>query len=40
VVSVRLALLALLVSLICAAPAAAIDRYVPMKVPPAPGPAK
>jgi hypothetical protein len=38
---VRLApLAALLASLICAAPAAAIDRYVPMKAPPAPGPAK
>jgi hypothetical protein len=41
VVAVRLALLAaVLVSLICAAPAAALDRYVPMKAPPAPGPAK
>jgi pimeloyl-ACP methyl ester carboxylesterase len=38
---VRLALAAALVGcLICAAPAAAVDRYVPMKVPPAPGPAK
>ena len=37
----RLALLAsVLLSLICAAPAAAIDRYVPMKVPPEPGPAQ
>jgi hypothetical protein len=25
---------------VCAAPAAAVDRYVPMKAPPAPGPAK
>ena len=39
--AVRLALLAALASsLACAAPAAAVDRYVPMKVPPAPGPAK
>jgi hypothetical protein len=38
---VRLALLAsVLLSLICAAPAAAIDRYVPMNVPPEPGPAQ
>jgi hypothetical protein len=38
---VRLALLAALAgSLLCAAPAAAIDRYAPMKVPHAPGPAK
>jgi pimeloyl-ACP methyl ester carboxylesterase len=38
---VRLALVAALAALlICAAPAAAVDRYVPMKVPPAPGPAK
>jgi hypothetical protein len=38
---VRLALLAsVLLSLICAAPAAAVDRYVPMKVPPEPGPAQ
>ena len=37
----RLALVAALFAcLVCAAPAAAIDRYVPMKVPPAPGPAK
>jgi hypothetical protein len=41
VVAVRLApLAAILASLIFAAPAAAIDRYAPMKVPPAPGPAK
>ena len=32
--------LALVAALICAAPAAAVDRYVTMKVPPAPGPAK
>ena len=39
--AVRLALLAAVaVSLACAAPAAAVDRYIPMKVPPAPGPAK
>ena len=39
--AVRPALLAAVaVSLVCAAPAAAIDRYVPMKAPPAPGPAK
>ena len=31
-------LLALVASLLFAAPAAAVDRYVPMKVPPAPGP--
>jgi pimeloyl-ACP methyl ester carboxylesterase len=38
---VRLALVAsLVVSLVCAAPAAAVDRYIPMKVPPAAGPAK
>jgi len=38
---VRLALLAsVLLSLICAAPAAAVDRYVPMKVPAEPGPAQ
>jgi hypothetical protein len=38
---VRLALLAAIaVSLACAAPAAAVDRYVPMKVPHAPGPRK
>jgi hypothetical protein len=38
---VRLALLAALAgSLICATPAAAVDRYAPMKVPHAPGPAK
>jgi hypothetical protein len=38
---VRLALLsALIASLVCAAPAAAVDRYVPLKVPPAAGPAK
>ena len=37
----RLALLlAVAVSLAWAAPAAAVDRYIPMKVPPAPGPAK
>ncbi|MBA3263974.1 MAG: alpha/beta hydrolase [Thermoleophilaceae bacterium] len=37
----RLALLAAIAaSLVCAAPAAAIDRYIPMKAPPAPGPAK
>ncbi len=37
----RLALaLALLAGLLFAAPAAAVDRYVTMKVPPAPGPAK
>ncbi len=33
-------LLALASCLVLAAPAAAVDRYVPMKVPPAPGPAK
>jgi hypothetical protein len=39
--AVRLApLAAVAASLVCAAPAAAVDRYVPMKVPPAPGPAK
>ena len=39
--AVRLALAAALaVSLACAAPAAAVDRYVPMKVPHAPGPKK
>jgi hypothetical protein len=39
--AVRLALVAALAaSLFCAAPATAIDRYVPMKVPPAPGPAR
>jgi pimeloyl-ACP methyl ester carboxylesterase len=32
--------LALLAGLLFAAPAAAVDRYVPMRVPPAPGPAK
>jgi hypothetical protein len=38
---VRLALLAALAAaLACAAPAEAIDRYVSMKAPPAPGPAK
>jgi len=38
---VRLAPLAVVAALlVCAAPAAAIDRYAPMKVPPAPGPAK
>jgi pimeloyl-ACP methyl ester carboxylesterase len=38
---VRLALLAAVAaSLLFAAPAAAIDRYVPLKAPPAPGPAK
>ncbi len=37
----RLALLlALVAGLVLAAPAAAVDRYVPMKAPPAPGPAK
>ena len=37
----RLALAAALaVSLACAAPAAAVDRYVPMQVPHAPGPKK
>ena len=30
----------LVLSLVAAAPAAAVDRYVPMKVPPGPGPAK
>jgi hypothetical protein len=41
VARVRLALVAALAgSLACAAPAAAVDRYVPMKVPHAPGPAK
>jgi hypothetical protein len=41
VAPVRLALVAALFTcLVCAAPAAAVDRYVPMKVPPAPGPAK
>lgn len=39
--AVRLALLAAVAaSLACAAPAAAVDRYVPMKVPDAPGAAK
>jgi hypothetical protein len=39
--AVRLALLAAVAaSLVCAAPAAAVDRYAPMKVPGAPGPAK
>jgi hypothetical protein len=39
--AVRLALLAAVVAcLVCAAPAAAVDRYAPMKVPDAPGPAK
>jgi hypothetical protein len=39
--AVRLAMLAAVaVLLACAAPAGAVDRYVPMKVPPAPGPAK
>ena len=39
--AVRLALAAAVaISLVCAAPAAAVDRYVPMKVPPAAGPAK
>jgi hypothetical protein len=37
---VRPALLALVLSLALAAPAAAVDRYIPMKVPPAAGPAK
>jgi hypothetical protein len=37
----RLAIvLALLAGLLCAAPAAAVDRYIPMKAPPAPGPSK
>ena len=37
----RLALLAVVAAFfVCAAPAGAIDRYAPMKVPPAPGPAK
>jgi hypothetical protein len=37
----RLALAcSLVLSLVAAAPAAAVDRYVPMKVPPGPGPAK
>jgi pimeloyl-ACP methyl ester carboxylesterase len=41
VVAVRLALLAAVAaSLICAAPAAAVDRYVGFRVPPAAGPAK
>jgi hypothetical protein len=41
VAPVRLALVAALFAcLVCAAPAAAVDRYVPMKVSPAPGPAK
>jgi hypothetical protein len=39
--AVRLALLAVVAAFFaCAAPAGAIDRYAPMKVPPAPGPAK
>jgi hypothetical protein len=39
--AVRLALAAALAgSLVCAAPAAAVDRYVAIKAPPAPGPAK
>ena len=33
-------LLALLAGMLCAAPAAAVDRYIPMKAPPAPGPSK
>jgi hypothetical protein len=37
---VRLAALTAIAFLAIAAPAAAIDRYVPMKVPPGPGPAK
>jgi hypothetical protein len=41
VAPVRLALVvAVALCLVCAAPAAAVDRYVPMKVPPAAGPAK
>ena len=32
--------LSVLLTLVAAAPAAALDRYVPMKVPPGPGPAK
>jgi fermentation-respiration switch protein FrsA (DUF1100 family) len=41
VAPVRLALAAAVaISLVCAAPAAAVDRYVPMKAPPAAGPAK
>jgi hypothetical protein len=37
----RLAIvLALLAGLLCAAPAAAVDRYIPVKAPPAPGPSK
>jgi hypothetical protein len=31
-------LLALLAGMLCAAPAAAVDRYIPMKAPPAPVP--
>jgi pimeloyl-ACP methyl ester carboxylesterase len=39
--AVRVALLAALGgTLVCAAPAAAVDRYLPMRVPHAPGPAK
>jgi hypothetical protein len=39
--AVRLALLAAVATLlVCAAPAGAVDRYVPMKAPPAPGPAR
>jgi hypothetical protein len=37
---VRLAALTIAAALALAAPAAAIDRYVPMRVPPGPGPAK
>jgi Alpha/beta hydrolase family len=41
VAAVRLALAAAVaISLVCAAPAAAVDRYVAMKAPPAAGPAK
>jgi hypothetical protein len=36
---VRVAL-TVLAFLLVASPAAAVDRYVPMKVPPGPGPAK
>jgi hypothetical protein len=38
---VRLALLAAVAALlVCAAPAGAVDRYIPLKAPPGPGPAK
>jgi pimeloyl-ACP methyl ester carboxylesterase len=36
----RTILLAQLAGMLCAAPAAAVDRYIPMKAPPAPGPSK